>query len=76
MSNELQQGKVVFYSPSKQFGFLRPDGTESGQDVFFHITQYDHDGDPVLDARVAFQTEDDPRREGRRRARAVVPIQN
>ena len=76
MSNELQQGTIVFYSPAKQFGFIRQEGAEVGKDIFFHIEQYDADGDPVLDTRVAFMVEADPRREGRRRAKAVVPIQN
>ena len=57
-------GKVVFYAPSKQYGFVRPDGTEMGQDVFFHVTQYDYDGDPALDTRVAFLVEEDPRPAG------------
>jgi cold shock CspA family protein len=69
-------GTIVFYSPAKQFGFIRPDGAEVGKDVFFHIEQYDHDGDPAIDTRVAFMIEADPRREGRRRAKAFVPIQN
>ena len=76
MSNELQQGTIVFYSPAKQFGFIRQDDAEVGKDIFFHIEQYDADGDPVLDTRVAFMVEADPRREGRRRAKAVTPIQN
>jgi cold shock CspA family protein len=67
-------GKIVFYSASKEFGFIKPDGSEG--DVFFHITQYDHDGEPAIDTPVAFQVEDDPRREGKQRARTVVPIQN
>ena len=74
MSNELQQGRIVFYAAAKQFGFIKPDIGEG--DVFFHIEQYDHDGDPVLDTRVAFMVEPDPRREGRRRAKAVTPIQD
>jgi cold shock CspA family protein len=56
-------GTIVFYSPAKQFGFIRPDGAEVGKDVFFHIEQYDHDGDPAIDTRVAFMIEADPRRE-------------
>jgi CspA family cold shock protein len=74
MSNELQQGTIVFYAAAKQFGFIKPDIGEG--DVFFHIEQYDHDGDPAIDSRVAFMVEPDPRREGRRRAKAVTPIQN
>jgi len=74
MSNELQQGTIVFYAAAKEYGFIRVDGTEVGQDVVFHITQYDHDDEPALDMRVAFMIEADPRREGRRRAKAVTPI--
>jgi cold shock CspA family protein len=72
MSNELK-GTVVFYAPAKQFGFIKPDGTE-GQDVFFHLDSFDGD-EPALDARVAFQVEEDSRGHGKRRARAVVPIE-
>ena len=75
MSNELQQGTIVFYAAAKEYGFIRPDGTEGG-DIFFHLTQYDHDRDPAVDDRVVFTAENDPRREGRKRARAVTPIQN
>ena len=74
MSNELQQGTIVFYSPAKQFGFIRQDGAEVGKDIFFDIEQYEDAGDPVIDTRVAFTVEADPRREGRRRAKAVVPV--
>jgi cold shock CspA family protein len=74
MSNELQQGTIVFYAAAKEYGFIRPDGAEVGKDVFFHVEQYDHDGDPAIDTRVAFMVEADPRRQGRRRAKAVVPI--
>jgi cold shock CspA family protein len=76
MSNELQQGTIVFYAAAKEFGFIRVDGTEAGPDTFFHISQFDHDDEPALNMRVAFMTEPGPRREGRRRAKAVVPIQD
>ena len=65
-------GTIVFYDSEKEFGFIKPDTGEG--DVFFHITQYDHDDDPALNGRVAFMVEPDPRREGRRRAKAVVPV--
>ena len=67
-------GTIVFYSPTKQFGFIRQDGAEVGKDVFFRVEQDDHDRDPAIDTRVAFMVEADHRREGRRRAKAVVPI--
>jgi cold shock CspA family protein len=66
-------GKIVFYQPTKQFGFIRPDGAESG-DIFFHLDNFDGD-EPAIDTRVAFQVEADPRREGRKRAKMVTPIQ-
>ena len=37
-------GTIVFYSPAKQFGFIRPDGAEVGKDVFFHAEQYAYRG--------------------------------
>jgi cold shock CspA family protein len=73
MSNELQQGTIVFYAASKTYGFIRPDGTKRDEDVFFHLDNFDGD-EPVLDTRVAFQVEADPKREGRKRAKSVVPI--
>jgi len=72
MSNELQQGTIVFYQPNKQFGFIKPD-TE-GPDIFFNLDNFDGD-EPAIDTRVAFQVEADPRREGRKRAKMVTPIQ-
>jgi hypothetical protein len=41
IGNEMSEttGTIVFYSPAKQFGFIRPDGAEVGKDVFFHIEQ-------------------------------------
>jgi cold shock CspA family protein len=72
--NDKLEGKIVFYSPAKEFGFIRPNGSEMGQDIFFHLTQFDHDGDPAVDGRVAFMVEQDPRRPGRQRAKTVVPI--
>jgi cold shock CspA family protein len=71
--SERLTGKIVFFAQTKQFGFIKPDGIESG-DIFFHLKQFDGD-DPAIDDRVAFMVEDDPQRSGRRRARAVTPIQ-
>ena len=73
MSEKLT-GRIVHWAPEKRYGFIKPDGTETG-DIFFHLEQYDGD-EPAIDDRVAFVAEDDPRRQGRRRAKAVVPIQN
>jgi cold shock CspA family protein len=67
-------GKVVFFAPEKRFGFIKPDGTESG-DVFFHLEQFDGD-EPALDGRVAFQVEADPRREGPGGARRPSSLSN
>jgi cold shock CspA family protein len=66
-------GKIAFYQPTKQFGFIRPD-TE-GPDTFFHLDNFDGE-QPAIGDRVAFMVEADPRREGKRRAKTVVPIQN
>jgi cold shock CspA family protein len=68
MRNERLTGKVVFYVPAKQFGFIQPD--DSGSDIFFHTNNFDGD-EPVIGDRVTYLAEDDPRRQGRMRAKAV-----
>ena len=66
-------GKIVSYNSAKEYGFVRADGAET--DTFFHLSQFDGDGDPAVDSRVAFQIEDDPQKPGRQRARTVVPVE-
>jgi cold shock CspA family protein len=73
--SERLTGEIVYYASVKQFGFIKPDGTESA-DVFFHMEQYDGKVDPRVGDRVEFAAEPNLRREGRLRAKAVVPIQN
>jgi cold shock CspA family protein len=67
-------GEIVFYDSKKEFGFIRPDGAEIGRDVFFHIAEFDDPRTPAIGDKVGFMIEVDPRREGRRRAKAVTPI--
>jgi cold shock CspA family protein len=70
MSSELT-GAVVFYVAAKRYGFVKPD--DGSSDVFFHLDNFDGD-DPAIGARVTFLAEADPRHQGRRRAKAVIPI--
>jgi cold shock CspA family protein len=73
MSNEILKGRVIFYAPEKKFGFLRADGADS--DTFFHIDNYLGPSTPKTDDRVAFSSEIDPRRNDRRRAKQITPIE-
>lgn len=71
MSNSaLQRGKIVFYAASGLYGFIRPDG--GNEDIYFSVNQFN--GKPAVDSRVMFVAEDDPRRNGRRRAMEVTPV--
>jgi cold shock CspA family protein len=72
--SERLTGKIVHWAKARAYGFIKPDA--EGGDVFFHESQFVHDDDPVINGRVEFAVEDDPRREGRRRAKAVIPVQN
>ena len=71
MSNERLTGKIVFFAPAKQFGFIKPDGNE--RDIFFHLESYDGD-EPEIGDKVTFLAEADPRHQDRLRAKVVVPI--
>ena len=69
---DAQTGRVVFYAPAKCFGFIKRDGDEPGHDVFFHMSQFN--GSPTIGTRVSFHLEDDPRRNGRTRAKSITPV--
>jgi cold shock CspA family protein len=72
MSNELT-GKIVLWRGEKQFGFIQPN--DGSDDVFFHLNDFDGD-EPVLNTKVAFLIEAEPKRVGQKRAaKAVVPSQ-
>ena len=71
--NDKVEGKIVFYSHQKEYGFIKPDNG-SEQDCFFHLDEFDSGLTPAIGDRVTFQTEQDPKKPDRKRAKAVVPI--
>ena len=76
MSDELQRHDMCFTTQPKNLAFIRADGTEvAARRIFPHRYNTTTTMIPPRHAR-CFMIEADPRREGRRRAKAVVPIQN
>jgi cold shock CspA family protein len=67
-------GKIVLWRGEKQFGFIQPDN--GSDDIFFHLNDFDSDGEPALNSKVAFLIEAEPKRPGQKRAaKAVVPVE-
>jgi cold shock CspA family protein len=71
--SERLTGEIVLFNKVKLYGFIEPDGVQGG-DVFFHVDQFDGDGDPTVGDKVTFLTEPNPGRPGRQRAKVVTPI--
>lgn len=59
-----QNGTVKFFSASKGYGFITPDGGD--KDVFVHVTAVEQSGIANLNdgMRVSFETEPDKRGKG------------
>jgi CspA family cold shock protein len=57
------------------FGFIEPDGSDGGEDLFFHHSAVADRGFETLQVgqRVSFDVAPDPRDPGRQRAINVVP---
>ncbi len=72
MNDDRLRGKIVHYSPEKKFGFIRLDG-EADNDIFFHLVEF-KGMTPHIGDRASFYAEADPRRDGRRRAKDVIPL--
>jgi cold shock CspA family protein len=71
--NDKVEGKIVFYSHQKQYGFIAPDNG-SDLDLFFHLDQFDSGLTPAIGDRVTFLAEQDPKKRDRQRAKDVVPV--
>ncbi len=62
------RGRVVHWSGSGKFGFLRLDS--GAADVFFHAEAFP--GMPLIGTPVEFRCEPDPKNKDRRRAKNIV----
>ncbi len=69
----MYHGTVKWFNETKGFGFIAND--EGGEDVFVHFSAIQVDGFKTLaeGQKVTFETEPDPRGNGKLRAVNVIP---
>lgn len=70
----MNHGTVKWFNATKGFGFISND--EGGADVFVHFSAIQGEGFKTLDEgqKVTFDTEPDPKNEGKLRAVNVVKL--